>query len=240
MKNDKEAAGILDVSSLREQVYAYLRAEMNKGRLLPGTFINLKKISSRLGISTTPLRDAIIQLECEGFVTILPRRGVIVNTLSLKEIQDYLEIIGALEAMVIETVFDRIKPRHLARMQRLNDKMVAALERGDFDAYYNLNIDFHDVFLNLTPNESVRKVVMPMKQRLYDFPRRAYITEWEMTNCGEHTEFMELIRQERANAAAALWQQQHWSFTHHEHYIRRFYSDATEYLESRLSETTGN
>ncbi len=234
MKRDR-TSGILDVSSLREQVYAYLRAEMNQGRLLPGTFINLKGISSRLGVSTTPLRDAIIQLECEGFVTILPRRGVIVNRLSLEEIRDYLEIVGALESMVIVSVAGRIRTTQISRMERLNEKMVAAIHRRDFDAYYNLNIGFHDVFLELSQNGSLRKVVMPMKQRLYDFPRRAYITEWELTNCEEHAEFIELLRQGKAREAAALWQERHWSFGHHEHYIRRFYSDATEYIESRLS-----
>lgn len=229
------APTILDVSSLREQVYAYLRSEINQGRILPGSFINLKKISKQLGISTTPLRDAIIQLECEGFVTILPRRGVRVKRLTLDEIEEYLDIVGALETAVLLKVYPLLAASHIDRMERLNARMVKALNRGDFDGYYNLNIEFHDIFLLLSGNSTLHQIIMPMKQRLYDFPRRQYITEWELVNCDEHTEFIELLRQENPVAAAGLWKDQHWSFSYHEAFIRSFYSDASEYLEKRLN-----
>jgi DNA-binding GntR family transcriptional regulator len=62
---------------------------------------NINAISQHLGISKTPLRDAIIQLEIEGFVTILPRRGVTVSKLTLKDIKDSYKIVGALEGSVI-------------------------------------------------------------------------------------------------------------------------------------------
>ena len=92
---------MLNTKSLREQVYEYLRDEIQNGNLLPGATINPNEISKQLGISKTPLRDAIIQLEIEGFVTILPRRGVTVKKLTLQEIKDSYEIVGALEASVI-------------------------------------------------------------------------------------------------------------------------------------------
>ena len=77
-----ETKEMLNTKSLREQVYEYLRDEINNRKLLPGTTINLNEISQQLGISKTPLRDAIIQLEIEGFVTILPRRGVTVKKIN--------------------------------------------------------------------------------------------------------------------------------------------------------------
>ena len=232
--NNSRTSPIIDVSSLREQVYAYLRSEINQGRILPGANINLKKISSQLGISTTPLRDAIIQLECEGFVTILPRRGVVVKRLTLDEIKDYLEIVGAQESSVLLNVFPRLTGNHIDKLERLNASMVAALNKSDFDKYYNLNIEFHDVFLLLSNNSTLHQIIMPMKQRLYDFPRRQYITEWELVNCDEHTEFIGLLRQGMPEAAASLWKDRHWSFSYHESYIRSFYSDASEYLDMRL------
>ncbi len=77
---------MLNTKSLREQVYEYLRDEIHNRKLLPGATININEISQQLGISKTPLRDAIIQLEIEGFVTILPRRGVTVKKLTLREV----------------------------------------------------------------------------------------------------------------------------------------------------------
>ena len=72
---DNKDVNPFELRSLREQVYQYLRTEMFNGRIIPGEYIRLNEMSERLGISKTPLRDAIIQLECERFVTILPRRG---------------------------------------------------------------------------------------------------------------------------------------------------------------------
>ena len=117
---------MLDMRSLREQVYEYLRGQMQKGLIRPGSLIKLNEISQRLGISKTPLRDAIIQLECEGFVTILARRGVVVNGLTLDEIKSVLEIVGALESAVLGSVFHRILPAHLKEMERLNGRMRAS------------------------------------------------------------------------------------------------------------------
>ena len=64
--------GALKFSSLNDQVYDYLRRQMNKGALIPGSTINIGEIAKQLGISKTPLRDALIHLELEGFVSILP------------------------------------------------------------------------------------------------------------------------------------------------------------------------
>jgi DNA-binding GntR family transcriptional regulator len=159
-----------------------------------------------------------------------------VKRLTLEEIKDYLGIIGALEASVLLDVYPRLTVKRTDRMERLNAKMVTALNHGNFDSYYKLNIEFHNIFLRLSGNSTLHQVIVPMKQRLYDFPRRQYITEWEMVNCEEHAEFISLLRQDHPQAAAALWKNRHWSFIFHEKYIRRFYSDASEYLDRRLKE----
>ena len=147
--------GILDITSLREQVYRYIRGEITSGKRIPGSCINLKEISSQLGISTTPLRDAIIRLECEGFVTILPRRGILVNKLTLKDIRDLIEICGMLESSVIISAFDKISTANIKEMESLNVEMRSAINQDDFDRYYELNIDFHGVFLDLSENRAL-------------------------------------------------------------------------------------
>jgi DNA-binding GntR family transcriptional regulator len=83
---------MLNTKSLREQVYEYLRDEISNRKFLPGATININEISQQLGISKTPLRDAVIHLEIEGFVTILPRWSVTVKKLTLQEIKDSYEI----------------------------------------------------------------------------------------------------------------------------------------------------
>nr|MDP2470427.1 GntR family transcriptional regulator [Candidatus Palauibacterales bacterium] len=91
-----EGREILRLKSLREQVYEHLRRAINSGDLRPGTFIDQKRLAAELGISRQPLRDALIQLELEGFVTVIPRRGVEVRSLTLDDIRHLYEVIGAL------------------------------------------------------------------------------------------------------------------------------------------------
>ena len=229
--------GILNVRPLREQVYEFLRGEMQTGRIVPGSFIKLNSISRHLGISKTPLRDAIIQLECEGFVTILPRRGVVLNRLTLEEIKNVLEIVGALESAVIVSVFDQIKTVHLKKMERLNQRMRAQLESNGFDRfdhqYYRLNIAFHDVFLDLSENTSLRRIILPIKQRLYDFPRPSYIKKWELINCDEHDQLIQFIKTGEKQKAASLWRNEHWSFSAHEQFIRKFYSLGNKQIQTQ-------
>jgi DNA-binding GntR family transcriptional regulator len=236
--NHQNGNSILDVRSLREQVYEYLRGEIQAGRLVPGSYIKLNQISSQLGISKTPLRDAIIQMEVEGFVTILPRRGVLVNRLDLETIKNYLEIVGALEGAVIRSVFRKISPSHLAKMERLNEKMRSIIRDTPFNTfdpqYYHYNIAFHDIFLDLSGNTVLKQMLMRIKQQLYDFPRLAYIKEWEAINCDEHDRFIELICKGEKDEAARLWQVHHWGFESHKKYIIEFYAQGDREIQNQL------
>jgi DNA-binding GntR family transcriptional regulator len=214
---------IINQKSLREQVYDFIREELTRGKLIPGAAINLNAISQELGISKTPLRDALLQLDTEGFVTISPRRGVFVNRLTLEDIRQCYEIIGALESTVILAVFDSIQPLHIEKMKLLNSALRTSIKIEDFQAYYQQNILFHDVFLELSHNQSLKRIIVPMKQRLYDFPRRGYIKDWEQSNCRDHDRLIEAFETGDREAAVQVWRDIHWSFAVQEKYIRRFY-----------------
>ncbi len=214
---------VIKVPSLREEVYRYFRDEMRKGTLAPGSTLNLNAISEELGVSKTPLRDALIQLESEGFVRILPRRGVLVRELTLDEVRDFYEIIGALEASVIRNVFDDIGANDIQRMRALNRAQRASFSEGDHDRYYEKNLEFHDVFLGLSPNETLARLTAPMKRRLYDFPRPMYVAEWENRNMDDHDRLISMLESGDRESAARLLQNVHWSFAFQEQYIREFY-----------------
>jgi DNA-binding GntR family transcriptional regulator len=81
MENAEQAKMI--TKSLREQVYDYLRDALRRGDLRPGESINLDAMCQELGVSRTPLREALLRLDWEGFVSVLPRRGVVVRHLTL-------------------------------------------------------------------------------------------------------------------------------------------------------------
>jgi DNA-binding GntR family transcriptional regulator len=213
-----------NLKSLREQVYDYLRTQMNEGRLKPGAFLNLNEISKELGMSRTPLRDALFQLECEGFVTIFPRRGVVVNPLTLETIKHIYEILGALESAVIINVSLRLRKEDADMMEKYNEQMRKALERDNFSAFYEANLKFHNVYLDLSDNAEMLHYIKIHKERLYDFPRnKAFVKQWEVHSLDEHSELIELMRKPDFNAAADYMRDVHWSFSVQERFIRKYY-----------------
>jgi DNA-binding GntR family transcriptional regulator len=220
---------ILNIKSLKEQVYEYLREQMRRGELLPGSAIDMEVTSKKLGVSKTPLRDALLQLEMEDFVTILPRRMVVVNSLDERDIRNYYEIIGSLESMALLKAFDGLGPSDIEAMQSLNEGMKEAIAANDFDLYYEKNLAFHNRFLNLCGNDSLVKLVNNLKKRLYDFPRpKGFVKEWEESSILEHQALIDLIRAGRRHDAADQVRDVHWSFKVQEDFVRKYYPGITE------------
>ncbi|WP_051305362.1 GntR family transcriptional regulator [Desulfogranum mediterraneum] len=215
--------GALKFSSLSEQVYSYLRKEMLQGKLTPGSTINIGEIAKHLGISKTPLRDALIHLELEGFVTIIPRRGVLVNELQLHEVKDAYEAIGLIEASMVETNIERITPAHIRTLEQLNQTMIQDIQANDFSRLFVTNLKFHSVYVDVSENEFLKQFILPLKHRLYDFPRKNYIAEWELSNCEEHRQFIEFLRQGNGKEAASVLRDKHWSYEYQKQFIDTFY-----------------
>jgi DNA-binding GntR family transcriptional regulator len=219
-----EGANDLDITSLSSIVYEDLRRRLNSGLLRPGQFIDLSALGRELGMSRTPLRDAMIRLELEGFVTVYPRRGVMVRSLDLAGIRDIYQVIGALEASVVERMPLRFRASDADRMDGFRARMAETLDADDFDDYYAANLAFHDVYLSLSDNEDLVRNVRTLKARLYDFPRRSqYVKEWELDSTAEHDEITKRLRAGDFKGAAAYIREVHWNFEVQERYIRTYY-----------------
>lgn len=223
----KEAKGMINVKSLKEQVYDYLRQQFQQHLLQPGTVINMEATSKKLGISKTPLRDALIQLEMEGFVTISPRRGIFVNALPLAEIREFYQVIGALESSALQAAFPRLGAAGIKKMDGLNRQMQKAIDHDDFNLFYQKNLLFHDSFIDLCGNKTLIRIIGNLKKRLYDFPQqRQWIKEWEESSIREHQEIVDFLAAGDAQAAALFLRDVHWSFAVQEKFIRKYYAVA--------------
>ena len=175
------------------------------------------------------MRDALIQLEMEGFVKILPRRGVVVNWLTVQDIKDIYEILGALESMAIVSVSDKFGRPEAKKMQQLNIAMKKAIDHDDFNQFYERNLEFHNVYIDLSGNKALEKMTDVLKKRLYDFPRRSgFIKEWEVASIKEHQKLIELLSEGKFMDAAVHIRDVHWSFQVQEKYVRKYYSDEIE------------
>ena len=221
---------ILNLASLKDQVYEYLRHQMKIGELKPGSVIDMNATSEKLGVSKTPLRDALIRLEMEGFVSILPRRGVVVNVLTVQDIKEFYQILGALESTAIIKAASKIDEKIIEKMKKLNEVMSKAIARDNFDSYYDRNVKFHDIYMDLAGNKTLKDLAHVLKKRLYDFPRReGYIKQWEESSIEEHEDFIRLLEKKEFEKAAEFIRDIHWSFGVQEKFIREYYSDNPEY-----------
>jgi DNA-binding GntR family transcriptional regulator len=220
-----EQKGLLNLKSLKEQVYDYLREQFQQRRLQPGDLIQMEATSQKLGISKTPLRDALIQLEMEGFVTINPRRGIVVNELTIDDIREFYLVIGALESSALQAAFPLLNTERLKKIDALNRQMTQALDRDNFNLFYEKNLCFHDSYIDLCGNKILIRIIGNLKKRLYDFPRRKeWVKEWEVSSIREHQKIVDLLMAGNISAAIAFVRDVHWSFQVQEKFIRKYYS----------------
>lgn len=218
-------AGPLVLKPLREQVYDHLKAELRRGALETDVFLDLNRLARELGVSRTPLRDALIQLEAEGFVTISPRRGVSVRNLEAGEIREIYQVIGALEAAALLAAAPGTGPLEIARLRGLDEAALRAVREDDMEAFHAANYAFHDHFLEGAGNARATALVHRMKQQLYDWNRRykAIHPAWEAEGLREHEEVLRLLEAGDAGAAAAYLRDVHWGFKVQEVFVRQVY-----------------
>lgn len=223
--------------TLREQVYDYIRASMERGELAPGSPVDLNRLSDELRVSKTPLRFALCQLERDGFVTILPRRACMVNVLTLGEIRSIYQIIGALEASVVLAESRRITSEIIAKMRLHNEAARRALDDDDFNRFYDANLKLHDSYLLLTSNTQLIRIVHTLKNRLYDFPRKKrFVKDWEVRSTGEHEQFIILLESGHYKSAADYIRDVHWSYEVQERFIEQYYVEAMGSVKSKSME----
>lgn len=128
---------------LHEDAAERLREMIVQGELAPGTKLVERVLCDRLGVSRTPLREAIKRLVAEGLVALQPNRGAIVRPLTLEAVRETFEVMGALEALAGGLACRNIGERELAEIRALHYEMLACHARGDLAAYFRCNQAIH-------------------------------------------------------------------------------------------------
>ena len=195
----------IDISSgslLRSQVYGYLRNQLKDGNLSPGMFVSMNQIMKNLGLSRTPLRDALLQLQTEGFVTFLPQRGIRINELTQQDIEYMYEMLGALDSRVLLSVHPLIGSAEIERMKKLNHKMLENISDSNFNQYWDLNTAFHNTYLNLSANGPMLNHINIIRQRLFEFGKKDWSHKMREMNHAEHLTMIELFEKGDAVEAA--------------------------------------
>jgi DNA-binding GntR family transcriptional regulator len=128
---------------MSDKVAGHLRAAIMSGTLLPGSFIRLDETAAALGVSITPVREALRTLRGEGMVLLEPHRGHVVAPLSRRDVEDIFWLQATIAKELAAAATDRITDDGIAELERLNDELAATVETGDAEAIAAAEFRFH-------------------------------------------------------------------------------------------------
>ena len=157
---------------LRDVVFNTLRQAILKGELAPGERLMEIQLAQKLGVSRTPIREAIRKLELEGLVLMIPRRGAEVARISEKSLKDVLEVRRSLEDLAIELACQRMTEEDMQALEEAQKAFKAAIDQGDAMKIAETDEAYHDVIYHSTRN---KRLVQILKQ-MYRF-RLEYIKD---------------------------------------------------------------
>lgn len=197
--------------SLREQVYQHLENALREGRLNYGTWLDQARLCAELGISRTPLREALLRLEAEGFVAIHPRRGVYLNPVSNAFVRSACQLAGALEADCLDAVFSRITPQIIRRLEAALHEQQHCLERNDMNGFHGADARFHALFISLSENPLINRAIAPLRRRLDALPEHPMTLSLAQAALSDHQRIIESIRRGNRIAAVSILRHEHWS-----------------------------
>lgn len=153
--------------NLQQRVGVRLRELLIQGVLAPGAKLNERELCERLGVSRTPLREAIRLLAAEGLITLDPGRGAFVPVFSLGDVAHTFDVLAVLEGLAAELAAAHITPAELAQLQELQQKMQSAFERHDLPHYYQANARVHDVLSAAARNPVLRATWKQLNARMH-------------------------------------------------------------------------
>ena len=205
-KKDLSAIELVRQESLTSLVQREIERRIVAGELTPGAKLNEADLASAMGISRGPVREAFRALEQAGLVQTEKNRGVFVRQVSLEEANEIYEVRAALEAQIGRLAAQRVKPPHLERLRAIVKRMHAAGRKRDPDAYFPLNIEFHEVLAEAAANRALAVHYRRVVNELNLYRREAIQRNVEVipVSTREHEAVVEAIAKGDAERAGRL------------------------------------
>jgi DNA-binding GntR family transcriptional regulator len=187
---------------LREIVFEALRNAIIERRLEPGDRLMEVQLAEAMGVSRTPVREAIRRLELEGFVVMIPRRGAYVAQLSLKDIADAFEIRGALEGLAAGLAAERATDEEIEQLERVIARTSDCLDKGDADKAVELDIEFHEVIYEASRNQRLTQIISNLREQILRFRTQSLAYPGRLAIAvHEHVQIVDAIAERDPGAA---------------------------------------
>ena len=188
---------------LRDVVFNTLRQAILKGELKPGERLMEIALAERLGVSRTPIREAMRKLEQEGLVVMIPRRGAQVANITEKDLNDVLEVRITLENMAIEKACANMTDADIRKLEQAAEVFQTSTAEGDLVKMAEAN--FHEVIYEAADNKRLMQVLNNLREQIYRY-RVEYLKEDESRNrlVKEHEKITRAIKERDVKAAQEL------------------------------------
>jgi DNA-binding GntR family transcriptional regulator len=195
------------VKPLRDRIAEMVRESIIDGKIRPGERLTEPDLASRLGVSRTPLREALLQLDSEGFVNVTPRRGAVVSELSREDAMETYLVKGALESLAARLACERITSEEMERLRDIHDRMsrLAASRSRDHRRILQLNAEFHTILSNASRNEKLIQYIRVLRSQAlrYNYIYLSVLSHLS-ASLREHARILDAIGKRDGDAAERL------------------------------------
>lgn len=193
---------------LRDVVFNTLRRAILRGELKPGERLMEIQLANKLGVSRTPIREAIRKLELEGLVLMIPRKGAEVAEITEKNLRDVLEVRCALEELAVQLACDRIDGNGVKELHVAADHFRSILDSDDITKIAEADEAFHDVIFKATGNARLIQLLNNLREQMYRY-RIEYLKKEECYPqlIEEHAMIMKAIENHDKDAATRVTSQ---------------------------------
>lgn len=190
---------------LRDIVFEHLRTAIITGALRPGERLMELQLAEDMGVSRTPVREAIRKLELEGLVSMVARRGAYVSDLSIRDIAETFEVRAALESLAAGLATERIVPEELEQLERVLVEIGACEQRDDIERMVELDEEFHALLFAATRNSRLSQIISNLREQIARFRRSSLSTPGRIKAVfHEHKSIVEAISDRNSALAQAL------------------------------------
>lgn len=194
---------------LRDVVFNTFRQAILRGEFKPGERLMEIQLANKLGVSRTPIREAIRKLELEGLVIMIPRKGAEVADITEKSLRDVLEVRKALEELAVQLACEKITQEELEELEKAGENFKKVLNRSkDITEVAEADVRFHDVIYMATDNQKLIHLLNKLREQMYRY-RVEYLKNPDVHEqlIQEHEEIVYHIkRREKAEATAVTCQ----------------------------------
>jgi len=180
---------------LSQKVYRALKTEIIKGSLKPGTKLLEAKIAKQIGVSRTPIREALRELTAEGFVKMIPNQGMIVSNFSIEDIQEVLQIRAVLEGLAARLAAKLINNDQIKELEGILKNMEICFQQNDVIAFSEMDAEFHSLILDVCGNKQLMKISHNLNNKFHSYRIRTLIISNKLQYfLNEHLKIAEAIK----------------------------------------------